>query len=66
MGKDSVQDKIGLYGYKAGVNTFGLMENGTAFLELKVVEDRSLLMELQRRFMVEGILQKKVGMPLME
>nr|DAN98472.1 MAG TPA: hypothetical protein [Caudoviricetes sp.] len=30
------------------------------------MEDRSLLMELQRRFMVEGILQKKVGMPLME
>ena len=35
MGKDSVQDKIGLYGYKAGVNTFGLMENGTAFFGAK-------------------------------
>ena len=31
MGKDSGQDKIGLYGYKNGVNTFGLREDGTAF-----------------------------------
>ena len=31
MGKDSGQDKVGLYGYQAGVNTFGLMEDGTAF-----------------------------------
>lgn len=31
MGKDSGQSKVGLYGYQAGVNTFGLMEDGTAF-----------------------------------
>lgn len=31
MGKDSGQDKVGLYGYREGVNTFGLMEDGTAF-----------------------------------
>ncbi len=31
MGKDSGQDKVGLYGYQEGVNTFGLMEDGTAF-----------------------------------
>lgn len=31
MGKDSGQDKVGLYGYQAGVNTFGLMEDGIAF-----------------------------------
>lgn len=31
MGKDSGQDQIGLYGYQAGVNVFGLMEDGTAF-----------------------------------
>lgn len=31
MGKDSGQDKVGLYGYQKGVNTFGLMEDGTAF-----------------------------------
>lgn len=31
MGKDSGQNKVGLYGYQAGVNTFGLMEDGTAF-----------------------------------
>lgn len=35
MGKDSVQSKIGLYGYKAGINTFGLMEDGTAFFGSK-------------------------------
>ena len=31
MGKDSAQDKIGLYGYQAGINTFGLMEDGKAY-----------------------------------
>lgn len=31
MGEDSQQRKIGLYGYQKGVNTFGLMEDGTAF-----------------------------------
>lgn len=31
MGKDSGQNKVGLYGYQEGVNTFGLMEDGTAF-----------------------------------
>lgn len=31
MGKDSSQKKIGLYGYAAGINTFGLMANGTAY-----------------------------------
>lgn len=31
MGKDSGQDKVGLYGYQEGVNTFGLMEDGIAF-----------------------------------
>lgn len=31
MGKDSGQNKVGLYGYQAGVNTFGLMEDGIAF-----------------------------------
>ena len=31
MGKDSGQDKVGLYGYQKGLNTFGLMEDGTAF-----------------------------------
>lgn len=30
MGKDSVQDKTGLYGYQNGVNTFALKENGEA------------------------------------
>jgi len=35
MGKDSGQDKIGLYGYQKGVNTFGLMEDGTAFFGAK-------------------------------
>ena len=35
MGKDSGQDKIGLYGYQAGVNTFGLMQNGKAFFGAK-------------------------------
>lgn len=35
MGKDSGQDKIGLYGYQAGVNTFGLMQDGTAFFGAK-------------------------------
>lgn len=35
MGKDSIQDKIGLYGYKSGVNTFGLMENGIAYFGAK-------------------------------
>lgn len=31
MGQDSGQDKVGLYGYQKGVNTFGLMENGDAY-----------------------------------
>ena len=31
MGKDSGQKKIGLYGYQDGLNTFGLLEDGTAF-----------------------------------
>lgn len=31
MGKNSGQGKVGLYGYQKGVNTFGLMEDGTAF-----------------------------------
>lgn len=35
MGKDSGQDKIGLYGYQKGVNTFGLMEDGIAFFGAK-------------------------------
>ena len=30
MGKDSTQDKTGLYGYKDGVNTFALREDGKA------------------------------------
>lgn len=35
MGKDSGQDKVGLYGYQAGVNTFGLMQDGKAFFGAK-------------------------------
>lgn len=31
MGKDSSQQKIGLYGYSGGINTFGLMADGTAY-----------------------------------
>ena len=31
MGKDSAQQKIGLYGYQAGVNSFGLTEEGKAY-----------------------------------
>lgn len=30
MGKDSVQGQTGLYGYKEGINTFALMEDGIA------------------------------------
>ena len=30
MGKDSTQDKTGLYGYKNGINTFALLEDGKA------------------------------------
>nr|DAP37485.1 MAG TPA: hypothetical protein [Caudoviricetes sp.] len=30
MGKDSTQDKTGLYGYKNGINTFALTEDGKA------------------------------------
>lgn len=30
MGKDSAQDKTGLYGYKDGINTFALTEDGKA------------------------------------
>ena len=35
MGKDSVNKKIGLYGYKSGLNTFGLMEDGIAYFGAK-------------------------------
>lgn len=35
MGQDSEQEKIGLYGYQSGVNTFGLLEDGTAFFGAK-------------------------------
>lgn len=35
MGKDSGQNLIGLYGYQAGVNTFGLMQDGRAFFGAK-------------------------------
>ena len=35
MGKDTSQNKIGLYGYDDGVNTFGLMENGKAYFGAK-------------------------------
>ena len=35
MGKDSGQDKIGLYGYQGGLNTFGLMDDGQAFFGAK-------------------------------
>lgn len=35
MGKDSGQDKVGLYGYKQGLNTFGLMETGEAYFGAK-------------------------------
>ena len=31
MGKDSAQQKVGLYGYQAGVNSFGLTEEGKAY-----------------------------------
>lgn len=31
MGRDSAQQKIGLYGYQAGVNSFGLTEEGIAY-----------------------------------
>ena len=34
MGKDSGQDKVGLYGYNNGNNTFGLRDDGTAFFGL--------------------------------
>jgi hypothetical protein len=30
MGRDSTQDKTGLYGYKDGINTFALREDGKA------------------------------------
>lgn len=35
MGQDSTQNQIGLYGYSHGTNTFGLMEDGTAFFGAK-------------------------------
>ena len=35
MGKDTLNDKIGLYGYQAGINTFGLMEDGIAYFGAK-------------------------------
>lgn len=31
MGRDSAQQKVGLYGYQAGVNSFGLTEEGKAY-----------------------------------
>lgn len=31
MGKDSSQNKIGLYGYQGGISTFGLMQDGKAY-----------------------------------
>ena len=31
MGQDSSQTQIGLYGYSGGINTFGLMADGTAY-----------------------------------
>lgn len=36
MGKDIQQQKIGLYGYQSGINTFGLMEDGKAFFGSKM------------------------------
>lgn len=35
MGKDTARDKIGLYGYQKGINTFGLMEDGVAYFGAK-------------------------------
>lgn len=35
MGKDSQQEKVGLYGYQNGTNTFGLMQDGKAFFGSK-------------------------------
>lgn len=35
MGQDSGQEKIGLYGYQNGVNTFGLMQDGRAYFGAK-------------------------------
>ncbi len=35
MGKDSGQNKIGLYGYQSGTNTFGLIQNGKAYFGAK-------------------------------
>ena len=35
MGKDSTQDKTGLYGYENGINTFALMEDGKAIFGTK-------------------------------
>lgn len=35
MGKDSGQEKIGLYGYQNGVSTFGLMQDGKAYFGAK-------------------------------
>lgn len=35
MGKDSTQDKTGLYGYKDGINTFALREDGKASFGIK-------------------------------
>lgn len=32
LGQDTAQNKIGLYGYKAGVSSFGFLENGTAYI----------------------------------
>lgn len=32
MGKDTAEDKIGLYGYRRGIAQFGFKEDGTAFI----------------------------------
>ena len=34
LGQDTAQNKIGLYGYKAGVSSFGFLEDGTAYIGL--------------------------------
>ena len=32
LGQDTAQNKIGLYGYKAGVSSFGFLDDGTAYI----------------------------------
>ena len=34
LGQDTAQNKIGLYGYKAGVSSFGFLDDGTAYIGL--------------------------------